>query len=59
VWGKPCEKHPAHVDSQTGLTVRRRGKDLSTPTGYFDRCRACELARKQATRDATRQAVRA
>jgi len=59
VWGKPCEKNPAHVDPQTGLTIRRRGKDLSTPTGYFDRCRACELARKQATRDATRQAGRA
>ncbi len=59
VWGKPCDKNPAHVDPQTGRTVRRRGKDLSTPTGYFDRCRACEHDRKQARRQAKRQAAHA
>jgi hypothetical protein len=54
VWGKPCEKNPTHVDPQTKRTVRRRTKDKSTPTGYYDRCRACELERKAAKSQAAR-----
>jgi hypothetical protein len=52
-WREPCTKNPAHVDPQTGWTVRRRQKDKSNPSGYRWVCRGCDLERKRAKRHTT------